>query len=26
LREDEVAKWSAQLIQALQKLGGTLRA
>lgn len=26
LREDEVAQWSAQIIQALQALGGTLRA
>ena len=26
LREDEVAQWSAQLIEALQKLGGKLRA
>ncbi|HZU43021.1 MAG TPA: phenylalanine--tRNA ligase subunit beta, partial [Terriglobales bacterium] len=26
LREDEVAHWSAQIIQALQALGGTLRA
>jgi len=26
LREDEVALWSSQIIQALQALGGTLRA
>jgi len=26
LREDEVAQWSAQMIKALQALGGTLRA
>jgi phenylalanyl-tRNA synthetase beta chain len=26
LRDDEVAQWSAQIIQALQALGGTLRA
>ena len=26
LREDEVAQWSTQIIQALQALGGTLRA
>jgi len=26
LREEEVAQWSAQLIDALEKLGGTLRA
>ncbi|HEY7095567.1 MAG TPA: phenylalanine--tRNA ligase subunit beta [Terriglobales bacterium] len=26
LREDEVSRWSAQIIAALQKLGGTIRA
>jgi phenylalanyl-tRNA synthetase beta chain len=26
LRDDEVAQWSAQIIQALQKIGGTLRS
>ena len=26
LRDDEVAQWSSQIIQALEKLGGTLRA
>jgi phenylalanyl-tRNA synthetase beta chain len=26
LREEEVAQWSAQIVQALQALGGTLRA
>jgi len=26
LRDDEVAEWSAKIIQALQQLGGTLRA
>jgi phenylalanyl-tRNA synthetase beta chain len=26
LREDEVARWSAQIIKALEELGGTLRA
>jgi len=26
LREDEIAQWSSQIIQALQSLGGTLRA
>jgi len=26
LRDDEVAEWSAKIIQALQELGGTLRA
>lgn len=26
LRDDEVAEWSAQIIRALQELGGTLRA
>ena len=25
LREDEVAQWSAQIIKALEDLGGTLR-
>jgi phenylalanyl-tRNA synthetase beta chain len=26
LRDDEVAEWSAQIIKALEALGGTLRA
>ena len=26
LREDEVSRWSAQIIAALEKLGGTIRA
>ena len=26
LREDEVAQWSAQIVKALEKMGGTLRA
>jgi phenylalanyl-tRNA synthetase beta chain len=26
LREEEVAQWSSQIIQALEKLGGALRA
>jgi phenylalanyl-tRNA synthetase beta chain len=26
LRDDEVAQWSAQIVQALEKLGGVLRA
>jgi phenylalanyl-tRNA synthetase beta chain len=26
LREDEVAQWSAQIVESLEKLGGTLRA
>ena len=26
LRDDEVAQWSARIIQALQAIGGTLRS
>jgi phenylalanyl-tRNA synthetase beta chain len=26
LREDEVARWSAKIVKALESVGGTLRA